>query len=152
MSPDSGKTSANDVKTAVAKAVRLNTPGGKTTTEMLGVAELIIGYIFKIGHWGMALIGIGMAFAVVALVTRLDGGTEQAMGSPEFVACLAFSAVVIVAGSLIHVSEIRQGWIDPYELPTNGSAEPEPDENEPETERAVASSSPSDQTNARGTG
>ncbi len=91
-------------------------PAQTTADETMRTAEIVLGYILRAGHWGMAIITSGIGFATVAMVTRLDALTERAMSGPEFGATLAFSAVLVVVGACIHVSELRHRWVDPYEV------------------------------------
>jgi hypothetical protein len=97
-------------------------PAEETATTTATAADVILGFIVDVGHWGMAVIGLGLAFSIVAFVTRFDPATQGAMSAPEFIASLAFSSVVVTAGTFIHVIELRRGWVDPYELPPTASA------------------------------
>jgi hypothetical protein len=92
-------------------------PAVETATTTARAAGVLLGFIVDVGHWGMAVVGLGLAFSVVAFVTRFDAATQAAMSAPEFAASLAFSAVLVTARTFIHVTELRHGWVDPYEVP-----------------------------------
>jgi hypothetical protein len=86
----------------------------------------------------------------VAFVTRFDAATQAAMSAPEFVASLAFSAVLVTAGTVIHVSELRHDWVDPYEIPVPAPSGSSADGQEPAAVPPAASGQlPSGQTRSK---
>jgi hypothetical protein len=91
----------------------------ETTTTTTRAADVLLGFIVGRGHWGMAVVDLGLAFSVVAFVTHFDLNSGV-MSAPEFVASLAFSAVLVTAESFIHVIELRHGWVDPCVNPVTG--------------------------------
>jgi hypothetical protein len=135
------------------RAVAVMAPGPvvETTTTTARAADVILGFIVDVGHWGVAVMGLGLAFSVVAFVTRFDAATQAAMSAPEFVASLAFSAVLVTAGTVIHVSELRHDWVDRYEIPVPAPSGSSADGQEPAAVAPAASGQlPSGQTQIEG--
>lgn len=85
----------------------------EATAAQATAGEVLIRYILNVGHWGIAIASVGFAFAVTAVASRFDSPVDIA--APEFIACLAFAAVICVVGGVMHIAELKYRWVDPYE-------------------------------------